>query len=63
MYYPMYFDPTYINVYISADWCRDLPDRISEDEFHIQQIFQSKESFRYDRKRCCRADPSQGRTV
>ena len=46
MYYPMYFDPTYIL-----------------DEFHIQQIFQSKESFRYDRKRCCRADPSQGRTV
>ena len=60
MYYPMYFDP---NVYISADWCRDLPDRISEDEFHIQQIFQSKESFRYDRKGCGRTDSSQRRPV
>ena len=32
---PMYFDPTYILVLIG---CRDLPDRICEDEFHIQQI-------------------------
>lgn len=60
MYYPMYFDPTYILVLIGVVICLD---RICEDEFHIQQIFQSKESFRYDRKRCCRADPSQGRTV
>lgn len=59
MYYPMYFDPTYI----SADWCRDLPDRISEDEFDIQQIFKSKESFRHDRKGCGRTDPSQRRSV
>ena len=49
MYYPMYFDPTYILV--------------SEDEFHIQQIFQSKESFRYDRKGCGRTDSSQRRPV
>ena len=56
MYYPMYFDPTYILVLIGVVICLIASAK-------IQQIFQSKESFRYDRKRCCRADPSQGRTV
>ena len=60
MYYPMYFDPTYILVLIGVV---DLPDRISEDEFHLQQIFQSKEPFRYDRKGCGRTDSSQRRLV
>ena len=54
--------PNIVNVYdVGEDL--SLIHIFCEDEFHIQQIFQSKESFRYDRKRCCRADPSQGRTV
>ena len=51
MYYPMYFDPTYILVLIGVVICL------------IASAKMNSTFSRYDRKRCCRADPSQGRTV
>lgn len=60
MYYPMYFDPTYILVLIGVVICLIASAKMNST---FSRLFQSKESFRYDRKRCCRADPSQGRTV
>lgn len=59
MYYPMYFDPTYILVLIGVVICLIASAKMNS----TFSRYQSKESFWYDRKGCGRTDSSQRRPV
>ena len=60
MYYPMYFDPTYILVLIGVVICLIASAKMNST---FSRYSRGKESFRYDRKGCGRTDSSQRRPV
>ena len=57
MYYPMYFDPTYILVLIGVVICLIASAKMNSTFSRYSRVRN------HSGMRCCRADPSQGRTV